>query len=43
MRFENAKIGEATIVEPGAEVGFRYHPQAVQRGSARMASFAAGR
>lgn len=28
MLFENAEIGEATIVEPGAEVGFRYHPQA---------------
>jgi hypothetical protein len=28
MRFENADIGGATIVEPDVEIGFLYHPQA---------------
>ena len=26
MSFDNATIGETTTVEPGATIGFRYHP-----------------
>jgi len=32
----SAKIGEGTIIEPGAIVGFRYHPEA---GTAEIGSF----